>query len=164
VQQQLGGSRAMIGVYLAVMTGTSLLSTAVIGRISRRIPARKIMYAAVIAGGLMSVLVLLLAIVAEPLQITSEVASYWLIPVFALSAIRITGAGIAGNSMLFDVAPLDNRSLYIGFTNTWIGLVLLATGIGGVVVQVFGFEALVAFTIAAHLIALIFIQKISVHK
>jgi hypothetical protein len=160
VQQRLGGNPAMVGVYLAILTVAGLMSNAILGRISRRVRYSKIMQLATLAGIVMSGLVLLLAIIAEPLNVSASMASVWLIPVFLLAGIRNAAAGVAGNSLLLNIAPEDDRSLYLGFGNTWIGVVLLATGASGVIVKLLGFEALFIFTIAAHLLALVAVNKI----
>jgi hypothetical protein len=161
VQQRLGGSAAMVGFYLAILTAAGLLSNAFLGRIARRVPYSKIMQLATLAGICMSGLVLLLALVAQPLQISPVVAGWWLLPVFALAGIRNSAAGVAGNSLLLNIAPENDRSIYIGFGNTWMGLVLLLTGVSGLIVKLLGFEALFIFTIMAHLLALSAVNRIT---
>jgi hypothetical protein len=160
VQQYLGGNPAMVGVYLGILTAAGLLSNAVLGRLSRRVRYSKIMQLATIVGIAMSGLVLLLALIAEPFQISGSSASLWLMPVFVLAGIRNAAAGVAGNSLLLNIAPVDERSIYIGFGNTWMGVILLATGGSGLIVKLLGFEALFIFTIMAHFLALMAVNKI----
>ena len=154
VQQRLGGSAAMIGIYLGVWTATNLLSNAYFGRIARRVGVQKVMLAAAGAGVLLSALVLLLTLLAGPLHIPPRIAEIWLIPVFVLVGIRGSGIGVSSNSLMLDIAPEAERSLYLGFTNTLMGAVLLLTGISGVVVELFGFQTLVVVTLIAHALAL----------
>jgi hypothetical protein len=154
VQQQLGGSPAMIGVYLAILTSSNLLSNVVFGHMSRRRGNQIVMFAAVLAGGLMSILVLLLTLLARPLALSANAATIWLIPVFMLVGIRGSGLGVATNSLLLEIAPEEERSLYLGFTNSLLGVVLLLTGLSGVVIALFGLQALVLITLAAHAIAM----------
>jgi hypothetical protein len=54
---------------------------------------------------------------------------------------------------LLDISPVAERSLYLGFTNSLLGIVLFATTVSGVVVQSFGFMTLLAFTLLAHAFA-----------
>jgi predicted MFS family arabinose efflux permease len=154
VQQQLGGSPAMVGIYLGILTISGLISNALLGKISRRVRYSRIMYLATLAGICMSGLVLLLAVAARTLEISASTANLWLLPVFILAGIRNAAAGVAGNSLLLNIAPDQDRSLYIGFGNSLMGIVLLITGFSGVIVTVMGFEALFLFTIAAHLLAI----------
>ena len=154
VQQKLGGSPAMIGVYLAVLTATNLLANAYFGWRSRRSGNNRVMTGGVGAGMAMSGLMLALVLLAGPLRISPEAASIWLIPVFIFSGIRGSALGVATNSLMLDIAPAEERSLYVGFTNTVLGGVLLLTGLIGSVVELFGFPAVFALTFAAHAVGI----------
>ncbi|MDR3574883.1 MAG: MFS transporter [Anaerolineaceae bacterium] len=155
VQQQLGGSKVMIGVYLGVYTATNLLVNLLFGKISKIFGNVRIMVIANICGLIMLILVLLLRIAAGPMRINAQTASYLLIPVFALSGMRTSGIGVSGNSLMLDISPASERSLYVGFTNTLLGIVLISTGLGGLIMNSFGFQALVVVTILAHSLALV---------
>ncbi|MBI3241945.1 MAG: hypothetical protein HYZ49_06595 [Chloroflexi bacterium] len=154
VQQQLGGRLEMIGVYLGVFTLVNLLANIFFARFSARLGNRNTMTLAVWAGVSMTGLVLLLTLLAAPLRLNGWAASLWLVPVFAISGIRESGLGVAGQSLLLDIAPHEERTLYLGFTNSFLGLVLFSSGLGGLVVARFGFVALLLITAAAHLFAL----------
>lgn len=154
VQQRLGGSPAMIGVYLGVWTATNLLANATFGRIARRDGVQRVMLFATSAGLLLSALVLVLTLIAGPLQLPPRIAEIWLIPVFVLVGIRGSGMGVSTNSLLLEIAPETERSVYVGFTQTLMGVVLLLTGASGVVVELFGFQVLVVITLIAHGLAL----------
>ncbi|MBI5291681.1 MAG: MFS transporter [Chloroflexi bacterium] len=153
VQQRLGGAPGMVGVYLAVYTVSSLLSNVIYGRFSAQWGNRRTMAVAASAGLAMTCFVLVLAIAAPLLNLSGAVASWWLIPVFALSGLRESGVGVAGQSLLLDISPAAERSLYLGFTNSLLGIVLFATTLSGVVVQSFGFMALLTLTLLAHAFA-----------
>jgi hypothetical protein len=77
------------------------------------------------------------------------------VPVFVLVGVRNSGTGISWNSLLLEIAPPAQRSLYVGFTNTLLGVVLLLTGLSGVIVETMGFLALFVFALAAHAAALL---------
>jgi MFS family permease len=96
VQQRLGGVPGMVGVYLAVYTVSSLLSNVIYGRFSVQWGHRRTMAVAASAGLAMTCLVLVLAIAAPLFNLSGAVASWWLIPVFALSGLRESGVGVAG--------------------------------------------------------------------
>ena len=162
VQQQLGGSKAMIGIYLGVYTATNLLVNLIFGRISKLFGNSRIMVIAGICGLIMSTTVLLLSIAAGPMKINSQTASYLLIPVFVLSGMRTSGIGVSGNSLMLDISPTTERSLFVGFTNTILGIVLIATGLGGLIMNSFGFQVLVIVTIFAHSLAIL--QGIKLQK
>jgi MFS family permease len=154
VQQRLGGSLAMVGVYLAVYTTANLLSHVVFGRYSARLGNRQTLVAATWAGVLMTTGVLALALLAGPLHLSGAAAAWWLLPIFVLYGVRESGIGVSSHSLLLDLAPPAGRTLYLGFTNTLIGVVLLVTSISGLIVAMLGFAALFAVTVVAHGLAL----------
>lgn len=154
VQQRLGGPLAMVGVYLAVYTTCNLLSHVVFGRFSARLGNRRTLVVSTWAGLAMTVGVLALAFLAGPLRLSGTAASWWLIPIFMLYGVRELGIGVASHSLLLNIAPPEARTLYVGFTNTLMGLVLLVTGLSGVIVAALGYAALFALTVAAHILAL----------
>ncbi|HEX2981461.1 MAG TPA: MFS transporter, partial [Anaerolineaceae bacterium] len=160
VQQQLGGSKAMVGVYLGITMVGNLLANILFGRMSRRMGNRKVMLMATLAGGAMSILVLLLAFLARPLGLSGVGADLWLAPVFILSALRGTGIGVAANSLLLDISPVSERSVYMGFNNTFQGIVLLFTSVSGFILATIGFIPLVIITLAAHAWALFSASRI----
>ena len=161
VQQRLGGSLAMVGVYLAVYTTANLLSHVVFGRYSARLGNRQTLVAATWAGVLMTAGVLALALLAGPLHLSGAAAAWWLLPIFVLYGVRESGIGVSSHSLLLDLAPPAGRTLYLGFTNTLMGVVLLVTSISGLIVAMLGFAALFAVTGVAHGLALWAAERLS---
>jgi hypothetical protein len=155
VQRTLDGSLSMIGVYLAVYVFTNLVANFALARISGKIGYQRVTEIAALAGLTMTLVVLTLILVASPLNLRGTIPSLWLIPVFVLSGIRESSQGVAGQSLLLEIAPLSERTLYLGFTNTLLGIILLSTGLSGIVVQTFGLLTLLVIAILAHIIALI---------
>jgi MFS family permease len=154
VRIELGGAQSMVGVYLAVYTVTNLLSNVVFGRFAACIGNRGTLLIGALAGLIMSTLVAGLALSARPLGLSSWIASLWLIPVFAFSGLRDSGLGVSGQSLLLEIAPQTDWSLYLGFTNSLLGVVLLSTGLAGLIVAQLGFGALLGLTLVANLGAL----------
>ncbi|MCL4562554.1 MAG: MFS transporter [Chloroflexi bacterium] len=159
VQQQLGGPKAMIGVYLTVYTATNLAMNLLFGKMSPKWGNRRIMLIAALAGLIMSSFVLLMVIFGSMIGLSGTQASYWLVPVFFLSGIRVTGIGVSGNSLLLDLAPVAKRSLYLGFSNSFTGAILLSTALSGLVIAIFGFPTLLVITLLAHGLATFSVLK-----
>jgi hypothetical protein len=155
VQRTLDGSLSMIGVYLAVYVITNLITNFTLARISGKIGYQRVTEIAGVAGLAMTLIVLTLILIASPLNLRGTIPSLWLIPVFILSGIRESTQGVAGQSLLLEIAPLSERTLYLGFTNTLLGIILLSTGLSGIVVQSFGLLTLLTIAILAHIVALI---------
>ena len=159
VQRQLGGPQGMVGTYLATYTISSLAANVVFGRVSALWGNRRTMAIAAAAGLMMTGSVLALTVLAPPLRLSGVIASLALIPVFALSGVRESGLGVAGPSLLLDIAPHAERTLYVGFTHTLLGVVLLSTALSGAVVESFGFLALFVLTAAAHVYAVAAVMR-----
>ncbi len=152
VQNQLGGALNMVGVYLAAYTLASLSANMVLGRFAGRLGNHGIVRLAALAGLLMLLLVGLLVLAAALWRVSGEGASQVLTFAFVLLGMRDAGLGIASQPLLLDIAPADDRSLYLGFTHTLLGGVLLATSLGGLIVQAFGFPTLLILTLAMNMI------------
>ncbi|MEK7442733.1 MAG: MFS transporter [Chloroflexota bacterium] len=155
VQRTLDGSLSMIGVYLAVYVITNLVTNFALARISGKIGYQRVTEIAALAGLTMTLVVLILILIASPLNLRGTIPSLWLIPVFILSGIRESSQGVAGQSLLLEIAPLSERTLYLGFTNTLLGIILLTTGLSGIIVQTFGLLTLLIIAILAHILALV---------
>ena len=153
-QRQLGAPPEMVGGYLAVVSGVALVSNMLYGRYSVRLGNRRMMVLATALGLVMSTLVLGFVLLAGPLAIRGMSAALCLLPIYALLSAREAGIGVAGYILLMDIAPPAERSIYMGFTNSILGIILLSTALSGVVVEQWGFIALVAVTLAAYILAM----------
>ncbi|MBL8055720.1 MAG: MFS transporter [Anaerolineales bacterium] len=153
VRTQLGGPPEMVGAYLSVYTVASLFTNVVLGRLAGRLGNRRLLLVGVWASLAMTGLVAALAGAAAGWGVSGPTAAWWLVPAFALAGVRETSVGISGQPLLMEIAPADDRPLYLGFSNTLLGVVLLSTGLSGVVVAALGFETLLGVSLAAGLLA-----------
>ncbi len=153
-QGQLSAPPEMVGIYLAVVSGVGLLANILYGRYSVRLGNRRMMVIATALGLVMSALVLGFVLLAGPLGIRGMSAALCLLPAYALLSAREAGIGVAGYSLLMDIAPAAERSVYMGFTNSVLGIILFSTALSGVVVEQWGFLALVGVTLAAYMVAM----------
>ena len=160
VQQQLGGDKSWIGIYLVVIAITNLLSNILFGRISRKISNHLILRIASISGLSMSLWVLALALLAKPFSFTATAASLALIPAFIFSSVRQNGIAIAANSILLSITPPQIRSLMLGFTQTLLGVVLVISGFSGLIINWVGFVGLMIVTLLTSSVALYLVKDI----
>jgi MFS family permease len=141
---------SFIGSLVSVTLASSLLSNAVWARASDRRGNRLV----VVAGSALGALVCALAAAASASAPGALPAEPLLIVLFALSGAMSAGLGLASGPLLMEMAPDEHRSLYIGFSNTALGGVLLATSLAGVVADRLGYTALFLVCGAAYGLAL----------
>lgn len=61
---------------------------------------------------------------------------------FLLSGATVSGMMLGGNNYLLQHAPQEKRPQYIGVTNTTLGIIMLSAGLGGLIIDLFGFPQL----------------------
>ncbi|WP_376789897.1 MFS transporter [Thermoflexus sp.] len=150
--RELGVPDAMIGLYLGFNVGASLLSNVLWSWISLRQGHRAVLEKAALCGMLGA----LWALLVGPLSLPWHTLSAWLmLPVFVLSGAHASGAAIGGMSMLLDIAPGHDRPLTIGLTNTLLGIALLSTSLGGLIVDLIGYRGLFALSFGFYTLALV---------
>ncbi|MHB0877770.1 MAG: MFS transporter [Anaerolineae bacterium] len=149
----LGLPDSIAGTYLMVSTAANIVSTYAWGRISDGIGNRAVLRGVAVLGGLAP-----LAVLCLPLLL-SWTGPSGLAPValfgaaFAFLGAARTGVTIGALNFLLDVAPDHDRPIYIGFTNTLVGIATLLTAVGGVLADALGYRALFALAFALYLLA-----------
>jgi MFS family permease len=155
VKQELGGPPEVIGIYLGIYTFAALVTNVFFLWGAGRIGNRWIMVLACASGLIMMLVAAGLVAAAGAWGISGWAAAIWLLPVFALSGFRDSAIGVAGQPLLMDIAPRAERTLYLGFTNSLSGVLLLSTSLSGVVVATLGLPVLLALTVLAYGLALV---------
>jgi len=151
--RELGAGAEMVSVYLAFNTAASLLSNLVWSRVSERRGNRAVLRLAVSLGLAMA----LLAWLTGPLHQSMTVAALgpWLFAVvFALSGAFGAGMGVGGMSLVLELAPPQERALYIGLTNTVLGVALLSTAAGGLLVDWLGYRGLFLLALVCYAVSM----------
>ncbi|MHB0875518.1 MAG: MFS transporter [Anaerolineae bacterium] len=151
---------AMTGTYLVVSAVANIISTYAWSRVSDNSGNRATLRLACVVGGLvpcLALLVLPLTGLAPGAGTPVAVVVFGLL--FAFLGASRTGVFIGGTNYLLDVAPADDRPIYIGLSNTLVGVASLATAVGGVVVATAGYEPLFLVALALYLAAGIAITR-----
>ncbi len=144
--RELGAGAEMVSVYLASYTTTFLLSNLVWSRLSDRRGNRLVIW----LGACLGLSMALLTWLAGPLNRALALGAHapWLfVVVFALSGAFQSGNSLGGMSLLLELAPQQDRALYVGLTNTALGLALLSTAWGGLLVDWLGYRGLFLVTV-----------------
>jgi MFS family permease len=141
-RRALGVSPGMVGVYLTWATLAGIASTLVWGRISDRRGNRGLILLVGLVGLATPLVALLIPLLASGQPSVAVHAPRAFAAVFVLSSIFQMGLTIGYHNYLLDIAPAEDRPLYIGLANTLTGLTLLASAVGGLIVDLAGLAVL----------------------
>jgi len=159
-KEVLGAGVEMIGVYLIVMQVAILTTNLLWGRLSDR-RGNRLVLRLVTAGKVgMTALVLGLSVLVRSAELSGWWLPYLMVPVFALEGALRPAGMISGSNLLLEIAPPVERAVYLGFANTVLGITLLATSGGGLIVDWLGFEGLFALALVCHGLAFVFSTRL----
>jgi MFS family permease len=132
-----------VGLYIWISTIASLTTNVMWSRLSDRRGNRLVLIGA--ATGMLVMPIIALAFgLFEP-------GSYLSVPfglMFVVSGITRPAANIAYPSYLLDIAPAAERSLYIGLTNTVLGIATFIPVVGGILLDLFGYRTVMFVALA----------------
>ena len=151
----LGISAEMVGVYLTARTAASIASPLLWGRISDRRGNRRLLQITNALGLGRPLIVLGIGLLVIQIPSAMPWLSWAYALVFAASGTYIAAANIARTGYLLDVTPPAQRSLYLGFNNTVLGVVRFAPLLSGLVVDWAGFTVLMVLSTAFSALALV---------
>lgn len=151
-RDRLGIPEGMVGLYLSAMTVVSVGSNLIWSRISDRRGNKLLIQIASIVGLSIPLSALLIPHLSGLFSPGS--LGYLFGVVFALLGSYTAGARIGNINFLLEISPAAERPIYLGFTNTLLGMALLASTVGGVIVEVAGFGILFSFTLAFYALAI----------
>ena len=141
----------MAGIYLAAMTLAGVSSTLVWGWLSQRVGSRAVVWWATLLSIAMPLL---------PLLLGSSLSSTAFTVVFLLVGATVAGTDIGFMSLVLDMAPAGERTVYVGLVNTTLGVVSLALIAEGWVVQRWGLNTLFAASAVCSVLTLLAVSKV----
>lgn len=142
--RELGAPAAMVGLYIAVTTLSALVATPILSHLSDR---HKLDWILLLAAGATPVIPLLALSFGMWGQGDSVALAFGLI--FLVYGVGRTAANIAFPTYLLNLAPPEQRTLYIGFTNTVLGVATFIPVVGGMLLDLFSFTPLFVITFLA---------------
>jgi len=149
-RRALDAPEDMVGTYLLGSTLAGVLSNLIWGRVGDRRGNRLLMQLVALTASLAPAFALLIIHLPDIGLDKSLIFTL----VFVLYGAHQTAAFIGGGNYLLELAPASERVMYVGFTNTTIGLAVFTSPVGGAIVDWLGFEVLFLFSLACALIAL----------
>jgi len=148
----LNAPEAMVGIYVTVRVGAQLLCNLLWGRVSDRRGNQLILRLLCIGLSGTALLALILVVLARALHLQGDWLPYLAFPLFIFDGAILPAKVLSGANFLMELVPEAERPLYIGLSNTLIGVVVLVSGLGGVLVDLAGFELLFATAVGFGLI------------
>ncbi len=149
----LGAPEGMVGVYIAARVAAQLLSNLPWGWVSDRQGNRLVMLWVSLGSGLISLIALALVVGVSVFSPQGAFLPYLVLPLFLLDGALRPAAALVGNNFLLELVPETERPLYLGLANTLIGIVVLVSGLGGLIVDLLGFAGLFGISTSLALLA-----------
>lgn len=143
-QRVMRAPAGMVGVYVTARVAALLLFNLPWGRLSDRRGNQLVMRLVVLGNGATALLALALVGLVELLQPQGDWLPYLALPLFFLDGAVRPAQMLVGSNFLLELVPDPERPLYLGLSNTLMGIVVLISGLGGLVVDTFGFAGLFA--------------------
>ncbi len=144
---------SIIGIYVGVRTVVALVINPVWSRLSDRRGNKLVMQLATATGVLMIAWAVFAPSVAQQLNAPAQLVAYLFVPVFALMGIYETGIGIGSVNLTLEVAPANDRAIYIGLTNTVLGVAYISTAVSGLIVDLISYEGVFSLGLLLLLVA-----------
>jgi len=138
----LGAPEGMVGIYVATRIGAQMLFNLPWGRLSDRRGNQLVMRLLNLGTGTTVLLALILVFLMALLQLEGDWLPYLALPLFFLDGAVRPGQVLSGSNFLLELVPEAERPLYLGFSNTLMGVIVLLSGLGGLMVDVLGFAGL----------------------
>lgn len=146
----------MVGVYLTARTAASIGSNLLWGRVSDRMGNRRLLQIANALGLCVPLIALGIGLLGNRPAAAVPLLSWAYALVFVVSGIFAAASNIASKGYLLDVAPSAQRSLYLGFANTLLGIARFAALASGLLVDWAGFAVLMILSACFYGLALAF--------
>lgn len=142
----LAAGPGMIGIYLGIRTAASLASNRLWGRWVDQYGGRVVMQSSAIQILVAMAIALVLAPLAHVAGLPRSAWPWLFAPVFVLTGSATSAIGIAGTSLTLNLAPDEQRDIYMGLANTVLGAATLLTALGGLVADLAGYEGVFALS------------------
>lgn len=144
VTEQLGLPASTAGLFVASSAVAAAISNAIWGRLG---DSRGKQWLLRITGGVAMIPPLMMLIAPTISTLNSSLLIGWLLLLSLAAGTSADGIGIASMTYLLEVAPPEQRPLYMGLANTILGVGALIPVFGGILVSSFGYQ--MAFVVAA---------------
>jgi hypothetical protein len=148
----LGAAEGMVGVYVTTLVGAQLLFNLLWGRVSDRRGNRTVMRLLSLGRGATTLLALILVGTVAFMQPHGLWLPYLILPLFVLDGAMRPAHVLSGSNFLLELIPDTERPIYLGLSNTLSGIAVLVSGLGGLMVDAFGFVGLFVVSLGLYVV------------
>ena len=141
-KEVLGAPAGMVGLYVAVRVAAQLLFNLPWGWLSDRRGNQLALRIQSLGNGMTALLALVLVGTVSFFHPQGDWLPYLVLPLFVLDGALRPSQVLTGSNFLLELVPDAERPLYLGFSNTLMGVITLLSGMGGLVVDLLGFAGL----------------------
>lgn len=161
-QAHLGAPAGTVGLYLAALSVSSLLSNFIWSPLADRASNRTLMTLAVLASALVPVIAVLISLFIGMWDNVFLYTSFTL--VFIMSGLALGASRIVNNNMVLTVAPPAERATYVGFLNAILGVVIFVPVLGGLIVDILGYIVIFVASVVLAALALLASTRMSTKR
>lgn len=149
----LGAPEGMVGIYVTVRVAAGLMANLPWGSMGDRKGNRLVTLWLSLGNAFTSLLALMLAgwVALSPSR--GPWLPYLALPLFFLNGALTPASTLVGSNFLLELVPEAERPLYLGLSNTLIGIIVLISGLGGLVVDLLGYAGLFSLSALLCLLA-----------
>lgn len=144
---------AILGLYVGIRTLSALFINPIWSRLSDRRGNKLVMQRATACGVVMLSWAVFAPSLAQGLSIPAEISAYLFVPLFGLMGVYETGVDIGAVNLTLEVAPADDRAIYLGLTNTLLGVAYFSTVMSGLIVDWMGYQGVFGLGLALLVLA-----------
>lgn len=130
VRQSFAEASTLLGLYVFAQTAGALVSNLAWAALAKRWGARWVMRVCIALGASLPLVAWGLSFLGAP----------WFAPFFFLVGFVVSGRNIGFEPTLLELAPAEQRTLYLGIRGTFNALLVALPLIGGVLIQAWGFH------------------------
>ncbi len=146
---------SMLGIYQTGLSLAGVISNLAWGWISDRQSNRRLVRASTLMGMAMPLAALAMAPLNRLVPSLRGAIPYLFVVIFVLLGGYRSGTTIGNINYLLEIVPAEERPLYIGFTNTVLGIGMLVSSVGGLIVDLAGFTVLFCLALAFYGLAVL---------
>jgi hypothetical protein len=140
----LGAPDGMVGIYVVTRVAAQLLFNLPWGWLSDRRGNKIVMRLMSVGTGLAALIGMALVIIVGAGRSQGAWLPYLVLPLFVLDGAVLPAKVLSGSNFLLELVSESERPLYLGLSNTLMGVAVLISGLGGLVVDLLGFLGLFA--------------------